>query len=157
MPTGKNTPFNFTLIGMLLCLLLFSSDSHLHAASVTSPLFTHFTCHFFHANIFHLAGNVLCLSILRPSPAFLLRAFPVAVAATWFTDVPSIGFSAVLYAYMGLNALGWRIGAKDWLIFITANLLTAFLPGIAFTLHLMAFSFGMIVSLVLWAFRVEGR
>lgn len=157
MPTGKNTPFNLTLIGALLCLCLFVSDSHLHAASVYSPLATHFTCHFLHANIFHLAGNALCLALLRPSPLQLLYAFPIALAATWCTDVPAIGFSAILYAFMGINAIRWNISAKDWTIFVAANLLTAFLPGIAFTLHFMAFSFGMIVSLLVWVFRVEGR
>lgn len=157
MPTGKDSPFDVALIGTLLCLCLFADDASRHAASFSSPLLSHLVCHFYHANLFHLLGNLFCIVFMRPSMKQLLYAYPVAVAATWFTVVPSIGFSAVLYAFMGMNALRWNISRKDWCLFIIANLITAFIPGIAFSLHFAAFSLGIFVSLFKRILKIEGR
>lgn len=142
MPKGKNTPFNVTLLGMLLLLAVFTESPHLHGASLFSSVGTMITCHFFHANLFHFACNAMCLWLMRPSPKQIAMAFPFAVFSMLFTEEATIGFSAVIYAYLGMNIFRWNISLIDWGTFIVANLISAFIPGIAFGVHLAAFMFG---------------
>lgn len=143
MPTGKNTPFNITLLGFLLAVTLFTQSPHLHGAWIMSSFESKLTCHFFHANLFHWACNALCLWLMRPSPMQMVSAFPYAVAVMFFTCEPVIGFSAVLYAYIGMNIIRWKVSMVDWGTFIMANIISAFIPGVAFGVHLAAFSLSM--------------
>lgn len=145
MSTRKNTPFNLILIGFLLVLTLFAESPHFHGAWIYSSFDYKVTCHFYHANIFHLFANVLCLWIMRPGPLQIAYAFPLAVTSMFFTLDPTIGFSAVLYAYMGMNMFRWNVSPSDWIMFIVANIFTAFIPGVAFTVHLVSFILGFSV------------
>ena len=142
MPTGKNTPFNVTLLGFLLAVTLFTQSPQLHGASIMSSFTSKLTCHFFHANLFHWVCNALCLWLMRPCPTQITIAVPYAVMAMYFTDEPTIGFSAIIYAYVGMNILRWKLSIEDWITFIVANFIGAFLPGIAFGVHFMALFFG---------------
>lgn len=142
MPTGKNTPFNVTLLGLMLALTLFTEAPHLHGAWICSPFVTKLTCHFFHANLFHFACNAMCLWLMRPSPVQTIQALCLAVIAMFCTIEPTIGFSAVIYAYLGMNMCRWKISLVDWATFIVANAVTAFIPGVAFGVHLAAFMLG---------------
>lgn len=150
MPTGKNTPFNITLIGFLLAVTLFTHSPQLHGAWLMSSFTSKMTCHFFHANLFHWACNALCLWLMRPSPIQIASALPYALMAMFFTEEPTIGFSAVLYAYIGMNIFRWKLSPVDWIMFIGANLIGAFLPGIAFEVHFMAFFFGISAYIIEW-------
>lgn len=145
MPTGKNTPFSFSIIAVLLVLTLFEDSPQMQSAFLFSPLDSRLTYHFFHANFFHFAANALCVAIMRPSPRDILMAWIVASIATFLVLTPTIGFSAIIYSYIGLNIIKWKISIIDWAIFIASNLLTAFIPNIAFWMHFVAFSIGMTV------------
>ena len=127
----------------MLALTLFTRNPGLQGAWICSPFVTNLTCHFFHASIFHLACNAMCLWLMRPSPMQLFLAWPLASMATLFTTEPTIGFSAVLYAYIGMNIVRWRLSLLDWGIFILANAVSAFIPGIASGVHLAAFLLGL--------------
>lgn len=139
MPTGKNTPFNVTLLGFLLAVTLFTQSPQMHGSSLMSSFTSKLTCHFFHANLFHWACNALCLWLMRPSPMQITAAIPCAAMAMYFTDEATIGFSAIIYAYIGMNIFRWKLSIEDWITFIVANFIGAFLPGIAFRVHLSAF------------------
>lgn len=62
-----------------------------------------------------------------------------------FTLEPTIGFSAIIYAYIGMNIVRWKVSLVDWVTFIVANAITAFIPGVAFGVHLAAFMLGISV------------
>lgn len=143
MPTGKDTPFNVTLLAILLCLTLFTQSPQMKGAFFTSPLQNHLLCHFYHANLWHWAANAFCLYVMRPKPSDIAYTIPVAAMATFFTMTPTIGFSAVLYAFIGMNILRWNLPFFDWVMFIFANIVTIFIPGVAFGVHLTAFLLGI--------------
>lgn len=145
MPEGKNKTFVLILTEMLLLLCMFI-PCEVYAASIKSPLWNHFVCHFLHANIFHLAANVLCIALMKPSPMDIVKAYPIAVAASFASFVPMVGFSTVLYAYIGLNIRTWRLGDMDKITFALCNFITIFIPNIAFGMHAAAFILGITIS-----------
>lgn len=141
MSTRKNTPFVITLIGALLCLTLFAGQTQ--GGHILSNLTTKLTCHFYHANLFHWFCNAMTIWIMRPSPKLIACAFPYAVMAMCFTLTPTVGFSSVIYAYIGMNIIRWNVSLIDWGTFIIVNIITIFIPWIAFGVHLAAFLFGI--------------
>lgn len=145
MQRRKDTPFNITLIGTLLLLTIFSGHSGAHLFSEFSDKLT---CHFYHANLFHWFCNAMAIWLMRPSPKDIAYAFFLAVMAISFTLTPTIGFSAVIYSYIGMNILRWKVPMADWATFIVANLITIFIPNIAFGVHLAAFLLGVSVYVV---------
>lgn len=147
MPKRKNTPFVYIITGLLLVLCLFG-DSVSNGASIYSPLANHLKCHFFHANLFHLTANALCLLLMRPSPKQLLYGYPIAVLATFCTTTPTVGISAVIYAYIGLYIIYWKLSNYDLLTFIIANIITIFIPNIATTMHMVSFFIGLLCAMV---------
>ena len=100
-------------------------------------------CHFFHANIFHWFCNAMVLWMMRPNPKQITYAFVLAVWAMFFTMTPTIGFSAVIYAYIGMNIIRWNVSLIDWATFLVANFITIFIPDVAFVVHLAAFQLGI--------------
>lgn len=152
MPTGKNQTFIYTTIGFLLTVTLFAVNPSIHGACLHSPFWNKLTYHMYHANIFHFIANAYALYLMRPSPSDMLKAFPVAVAASLFARTPTIGISAMIYAYIGLNILRWNVSKTDWYIFVAANLATAFIPSIAFGVHAAAFTIGIITYKIIKRF-----
>lgn len=148
MPRRKNTPFNVTLLGALLCITLFAVSPQIHGGFLMSSIANKLTCHFFHANLFHWACNAMALWIMRPSPKDIVHAFILASLAMFFTMTPTIGFSAVIYAYIGMNIIRWKVSLIDWITFIVANLITIFIPSVAFGVHLTAFLLGISVYIL---------
>lgn len=107
---------------------------------------------FFHANIFHLLGNLLCLWMLR-CPLHILVACIIAVAGSFLptlTSEPTMGFSGVLFAIAGIS---WgRIGrfvemCKRCLPFI---LITLFLPNVNALIHVYCLFLGYLYGLLKW-------
>lgn len=143
MPTRKNTPFNVTLLGVLLLLVLFTTSPQTEGAFLFGQHLNRFTYHFYHANIFHFLANAWALWLMRPSFSDLAKAYPLAVIASLFALQPTIGFSAIIYAYIGINIIRWKVSLVDWGVFITANLITLFIPNIAFGVHFAAFTLGI--------------
>lgn len=141
MPERKNTPFVITLTGILLAMYLFAPQQ----AFIGNPL----VCHFHHANIFHLAANVLCLYMLAPCPMKMLSVYPLAVAATFASPQPVLGISGMLYAYIGIGFFRSNVSIEGWIAFIAANLMTLFIPGIAFAMHAASFVSGVTVAVII--------
>lgn len=152
MPTRKNQTFDITLLGALLCLTIFGEHG---GAYLLSDFTDKLTCHFYHANLFHWFCNAMAIWLMRPSPKEIAYAFPLAVLAMFFTLAPTIGFSSVLYAYIGLNIIRWNVSLIDWATFIIVNLITIFIPNVAFGVHLAAFVLGILVYKIhsRWAYR----
>ncbi len=104
----------------------------------------------FHANVFHLAANAMTLSLLRPSWSDLLAGFIISFLASFLavTPMPTIGFSGVLYAMIGMRTTLFRgrfTFPKAWFSgFLLAGL---FLPNVNGLLHLLCFVAGAAVQL----------
>lgn len=143
MPTRKNTPFNVTLIGLLLCLAIFVPNAQ--GADIFSPFYTKLTCHFFHSSIFHWMCNAMCLWLMRPSPKQIALAYPLAVVTMFATETPTVGFSAIIYAYLGMNIFRWNISLIDWGTFIVANIISMLIPNVAWGVHFASFMLGWAV------------
>ena len=143
MPKGKDTPFNLTIVGFLLAMTLFAQSPLSHGGFLMSSLESKLTCHFYHANIFHWAANSMALLLMRPSLRQMIESFPIAFAAMFFTNNPTVGFSAMIYAFIGLNIIRWKVSMIDLATFIIANILTIFMPKVAFGVHLASFSLGI--------------
>ena len=102
------------------------------------PLVNHLLYPMSHANIWHLAGNILCLWMLR-CPMHLIATFVCAVLCSFlpcFVAEPTMGFSGVLFAMVGISwgkihrfkDMLWK---NKWILVIPA-----FLPHINFMIHL---------------------
>lgn len=148
MPKGKNQAFVITILGALLALAIFTPNPQMHAAFLFTDWQSKFSCHFYHANLFHWAANAFAVWLMRPSPRELLLAYPLAIASVMLSTTPIVGFSAVLYAYIGMNIIRWNISLIDWLMFIVANLITLFMPNIATWTHFVAFALGITYYLI---------
>lgn len=115
---------------------------------------------FFHANVFHFLGNMLCLWMMR----FPLRFFwsyiigvigsllpcPVLVFGEGLVYVPSCGLSGVLMASIGLVwgdlvlKDGWGRGVSLGLRYVILPILiTGLLPNVNFMIHLWCFLIGL--------------
>ena len=119
----------------------------------------HLVWHFFHANVFHLAGNLLCLWVMKVRVR-ALRAWAVATAvswlpcgvwdwsALWWTDVETVGLSGMLFASFGM-AWGeygdWRVMLRKVLPVVAV---TGFLPGMNMWVHLWSFAGGWVLGRV---------
>lgn len=127
---------------LAVCFLL-PADWGAAGASLHSAWYTHFTAQWLHANAFHLLANLYALWLLRPSACTLLTAYVLSIPATWASFTPAVGFSSVLYAIVGLRVRRQRWSRTSWILFVAVNACTAFVPSIAFGVHMAAFLFGM--------------
>jgi membrane associated rhomboid family serine protease len=124
---------------------------------------SHFLYPFSHANIWHLAANVLCLWMLR-CPMHLVATYLVAVLCSFLPSFclydsiarggfaallePTYGFSGVLFAMVGVS---WgrihrfrdMILRNKWYLFTPA-----FLPHINFLIHIYCLLFGYLYGSV---------
>jgi membrane associated rhomboid family serine protease len=117
---------------------------------------THFLYPFSHANIWHLAANILCLWMLR-CPIHLLATYTIAVLCSFLPSFslydfivgqgtalsePTYGFSGILFAMVGIS---WgrihrfrdMIRRNKWYLIIPA-----FLPHVNFLIHIYCLLFG---------------
>ena len=108
------------------------------------PIENHLLYPFSHANIWHLAGNILCLWMLR-CPMHIYATFVCAVLCSFlpcFVAEPTMGFSGVLFAMVGIS---WgkihrfrdMMRKNIWVLIIPA-----FLPHINFLIHLYCLMLG---------------
>ena len=110
---------------------------------------THLVGQLLHANLFHLLANVYVLWLLRFSPRELLAAYLLSIPATFVVwSGQAMGFSSVLYALMGMKLPRVRMSRAGWMTFIAANVATAFVPGIAFGVHVSAFALGYVYQAI---------
>lgn len=104
--------------------------------------------HFFHANVFHLILNSLCLwSILRYDirAVHLIAAFLIASASGILTavDVPTVGASAFIVALSGIVS-SWRVDIKSSLLTILLLTIYCLIPNINGAIHLAAWIGGFV-------------
>ena len=127
------------------------------AFSPASPFHTHLLYHFFHANIFHLAANILCLFLIK-FPIRYLKAFLVATfvsflpCPTWqwsqmsFEYIPVCGLSAFLLAVIGI---AWgEVSTFNRMVKTTLLPVAVFslLPNVNLLIHVYALIFGFVVG-----------
>jgi len=109
------------------------------------------TYSFFHVNWWHLAVNALAIwnifvTSRKCSPAQLVAAFVIAVLVYPLSFRPVIGFSNVLYAFLGLRTPSLK--SKWWkqpsvIIFLVVTIALVFVPQFSATTHIAAFLLGM--------------
>lgn len=109
----------------------------------------HFSYLFFHANIFHLVGNLIILFLFRQRISLL--TLPIAVMASYlpsFTSLNTIGFSGVLFTHLGMT---WgRVGQlrKMMLVLVPTIVVFGLLPNVNLALHLYCLFIGYFVSYI---------
>ena len=106
---------------------------------------------FFHASWWHLAVNALAAwTVFRPGrrtpPLRLAAAFLIAVLVYPLSFRPVIGFSNVLYAYLGLRTppladRWWR--RPEVITFLAVTVALILVPRFSATTHIAAFAMGM--------------
>lgn len=157
-----------TSIIMVVSSLSFPKVGFLPARREGFTLLSHIVFPLCHANVFHLACNLLCLYQLR-QPYYLIPSIIISFACSFlpcpvlvlnsyaveFSYLPIMGFSGILFAIIGIK---WgRIGdlkrmfSRLWPFL----LVTAFIPNVAFLFHLYCiiygFTFGYMITLFdLW-------
>ena len=110
--------------------------------------------HFFHANIFHLAVNMIALWQFAPRPLTCVIAFVSATLASLlpFAGVsePTYGLSAFLFAAYARKYVSWHLSPK-WLIL--SNLFLAFIPHMNWRIHILSF----VISYAFWHVYYRNR
>lgn len=104
---------------------------------------------FSHANVFHLACNIICLWQIRRVRRFIVPSFVISFIASvlpFYQCVDIMGFSGILFAIIGIQygvySSFFTMFRKTVIFFV----ITAFLPNVAVLFHLycivIAFSAG---------------
>lgn len=159
MPGRKNKPLHVKIVTVVILVSVFflPVDGKIVSSSLSSVWYTHFISQFFHVSIFHLLANLYVLCIIRFSLSELFTAYLLSIPATWMSPDGCIGFSSVLYALMGILIQRIRMGRTEWALFIASNAATAFIPNIAFGVHLSSFSLGWVYARLKGLFHEYGR
>ncbi len=148
MPKRKHTAFEKAFVILLVIVYLLPIECSTAAASVSSPIWTHLVCQFFHANIFHLIANLCVLWSMQYSWMELCIAYILSIPATFITLQPVIGVSSVIYVLLASHMIISKLSWKIWVIFSVMNAITAFIPSIAFTVHATSFSLGILYTTI---------
>lgn len=130
---------------ILLCPLI--GLGHILAVSDTSPWWTHLTYMFGHANLLHYCLNGIGWMLMWPvlTPARTLTAILVA-AMIPAPSIPVLGWSVVLYYYMGLCLANMPRGARIRLLLcVSAGF---FMPWIAAWHHAAMLGAGWMIRKV---------
>lgn len=150
MPTRNHTSTESTILILCLIGIYFLPVSTTKvAASIHSPWWTHLMCHFFHANLFHLISNLWALWLIRPSLRFMAVAYLLSIPATFVAFHPVVGISSVIYTLLAFQIIETRIPWKHLGLFFGLNLATAFIPSIAFLVHMTAFGIGITYIIIM--------
>lgn len=126
------------LAGIYLCLPIEAVPAL--AASLDAPWYTHLCSQWLHASPLHLLLNLYVLWLMRFTWKEVLIAYVLSIPATFASFSGAVGFSSVIYALMGIRLPQVRMPRRDWTLFLVANAITAFVPGIAFGVHSAAFA-----------------
>lgn len=105
-----------------------------------TPYLNCVTYHFFHANIFHLAINIIALWQFKPRWHTTIVAFIVSSVVYLLPfaqlSVPTCGMSALLMASFVRKYQAWNINPMKLII---VNLLMAFIPLVNWRIHILSF------------------
>lgn len=119
-----------------VCVIIFAvfygKDSTPHLNCVTY--------HFFHANIFHLAVNLIALWQFKPRWTTTIVAFVIASLVYLLPfaqlSVPTCGISGFLMSAFARKYQAWSINPTR---LIVANLIMAFIPFVNWRIHILSF------------------
>lgn len=130
---------------ILLCPLVYAGS--ILAVSDTSPWWTHFTYMLGHASFVHYLLNGIGWTLMRPilTPARTLTAFLIASAIP-AGSVPVLGWSVILYYYMGLCLSSMPRGARIRLLLLVS--VGFFVPWIASWHHATMLAAGWLIRKV---------
>lgn len=146
MSTGKNKQTKRKVIASLLLLnvYLWMPMEYIpdFAASFNAAWYTHLCSQWAHTGLFHLILNLYVLWFLQFTCKELGIAYLISIPATFASLSGSVGFSSVIYALMGMKLSQVRIPVREWILFLSVNVATAFVPTIAFGVHATAFIIG---------------
>lgn len=143
--TGTDVAFTLVALGFALQLALDFQPGYTDAS-----LLQHLTFAFFHANVFHLAANMMTLFLLQPSRKDLLLSYAISVAASFLAiqPLPTMGFSGILYVLIGIRTnlfTGRFTFWKGWFVlFLIAGLA---MPNVNGLLHLICFICGLAIRI----------
>lgn len=127
-------------------LWLPAGAAHSLAASTGSGWHTHLLSQWAHTGLFHTALNLYVLWSMRFTWKELLAAYLISIPATFASISGAVGFSSVIYALVGMKLPQTRARARDWVLFLSLNAATAFIPSIAFGVHAVAFVMGLLYA-----------
>lgn len=135
-----------------VCLMCFLLPSQ--GIGYGEPWWHCLTYHFHHANIWHLAGNLYALWLLRPRWSTLAVSLAVASCCAllplcWGHTV-TVGLSAVLFSVAARVYADRK--ASLWM-FVAINLLTGLLPQVNLSIHLTVF----FTAYLIWSFCPSPR
>ena len=142
----------FVVIGIVLLaiLLMPCSTEWIVGQDIYVRMALH---HFFHGNLFHLLANLFSLYFVLP---YLKRwqmgaGYAIASLSVLATATPVIGFSNLIYAFIGLRSPSFK--SKWWrhsgtMVFLVVTLLMVFIPNISAVTHIVCFSAGVVVSAI---------
>lgn len=117
-----------------------------------------FVYHFFHANIFHLLGNLFALHLIMKRRCIswvelLLISYIIATICSFFCglSIPTIGLSGMVYAVYGMHLYLYRDKLKIFALMVVPILVMAILSkafgfNINNGLHFFAYLLGSIYS-----------
>ena len=105
------------------------------------PLMPHFIYPFSHANVWHLAANILCLWCVK-CRMYAIQAYIMAVMCSFFPEPaifhqePTMGFSGVLFAMVGISwgqaVMLKMMFRKNWVVLVVPF----FIPHVNALIHI---------------------
>lgn len=147
MQRRKVEKVEIILLAALVLMYILPVDTSYVAAITGSFWWTFLVCHFFHANIFHLAANIYVLLSIRYSLKELAWAYLIGIVSVLVAAHPVVGASGIIYALLGFRMAKCR-SWKIWICFSICNAATFFIPSIAFGVHAAAFCMGLLVKMI---------
>lgn len=138
-------------IALPACLLMIAGP-HGFTSSHVFPQCLYY--HFFHANIWHLLGNLLALFLFHPRWKTLGVAYASATLSAIIPGVavaePTCGMSAILYACF---ARSYAANRRNPIPLLALNMAFVFIPAVNWRIHLAAF----VISYVTWLLITSRR
>lgn len=141
--------YAYLCLALLLALGGFDTSWGYYAES---SWYTHFTFHFAHASVWHLAGNALCFYVLtrnRFAWAELAIAYGIATLCSFIAPhtLPTIGLSGLIFALYGMRLTRCRLSA-EFIVRTAFILLLPLLTGrVNVLLHIFCILVGYCVTL----------
>lgn len=142
---GNIKPFVPSIAVALLCLCFQASGARF-AYTAGSGVWEHLFYGFCHANVFHLALNLMALFQFKPRVKTCVIGYVASVVASFVPfaslDVPTLGLSGFVMACYARRYYAFRL--KPWRI-ILANVVLAFVPFYNWRIHLLSFFIAYII------------